>query len=279
MGLYASHRQVLERAIIDDVQSLLILEDDAHLVDDFAIKVKEFLNRVPSDWDGLMLGGQHMMKPLEIAPSVVKCLNCQRTHAYAIRGKYMQDLYALWHSYFGHCDHVMGPFESGYKVYAPDPFVIGQGSTRSDISGRMDPIRFWSGSDIQAKVALISAPHSVIKDLRPLGFHTGYTRDAKTDVDVGIIDIFMKPGSPTNKVRALRDWVAMVRGEASVFENGVCVIWLPEINDEIRQVCRKAVGPELIELNVNSVADLAQRLPNVPSPPSPRPCGCAGNAA
>lgn len=279
-GCMQSHRQILEHAILEGVDSLLVLEDDAYTVDSFPEKAAEFVKNLPSNWDGLMLGGQHMGSPPSVVPGIVKCQNCQRTHAYAVRGKYMRDLYALWHSYFGHCDHVMGPFQARYNVYAPDPFLIGQGSTRSDISGRLDPLRMWSGTELKAEIALISAPHAIIRDLRPLGVHTGYTRDPGTDIDVGIRDIFLRPDSYISRVRKLRQWAEMVRGEASAFENGLCVIWLPEINDEVRQVCRKAIGNELIELNVNSVAEFIRSRMNGDRKHNPqRPCGCGNNAA
>jgi hypothetical protein len=84
-GCMQSHRQILERAIQDDVNALLVLEDDACFQTNFRAAVERFLATVPSDWDQLMLGGQHMIPPEPVALGVVRCLNCQRTHSYAIQ--------------------------------------------------------------------------------------------------------------------------------------------------------------------------------------------------
>ena len=77
-GCMQSHRQVLERALMDDVQSLLVLEDDACMPPGFVVEVGDFLDEVPENWDQLMLGGQHIgPPPCRISERVVKCVNCQ----------------------------------------------------------------------------------------------------------------------------------------------------------------------------------------------------------
>ena len=122
-GCMQSHRQILERAVMDDVRALLVLEDDACFRTTFRDDAMRFLSSVPPDWDGLMLGGQHInCNPVAVLPGIVRCVNCQRTHAYAVRGRYLRDLYQKWCSSSGHCDHVMGPFQVNYNVYAPSRF-------------------------------------------------------------------------------------------------------------------------------------------------------------
>lgn len=149
-GCLQSHRQVLEAAILDNVNSILVLEDDAVLVDDFESKVKKFLRAVPSDWEGLMLGGQHFVVPTQVKDGVLRCANCQRTHAYAVRGRLLKDLYSRWHARetWGHCDHVLGPFTANYKTYAPRHFLIGQNSGKSNINGKTNPVKFWNPARI-----------------------------------------------------------------------------------------------------------------------------------
>jgi hypothetical protein len=149
VGCMMSHRAVLGAAIADGVRSLLVLEDDLCLAKDFAVKVAQFLARVPDDWEGLMFGGQHMSRPTTIVGgsaseiSVVRCINAQRTHAYAVRGKWLRDLHAAWEQYIGHCDHRMGAMEKQYFIYAPAPWLAGQDSGRSDITGHQDVQRWW----------------------------------------------------------------------------------------------------------------------------------------
>jgi len=151
-GCMQSHRQILERAIIDNVKRLLVLEDDLILCDEFPDKIAKFLESVPDDWDQLMLGGQHKQNPQKIGPGVVQCFNCQRTHAYAIRGRFLRSLYQRWVSSQGHCDHIMGPFQENYLVYAPDPFLAGQAQSKSDISGKIHAATFWAPSSEKQSV-------------------------------------------------------------------------------------------------------------------------------
>jgi len=111
----------------------------------FAEKVRTFLAEVPDDWDQLMLGGQHYGSARGRTDNarIVRCTNCQRTHAYALRGRFLRDLYQRWmETRSGHCDHVMGPMQRNYRVYAPEPFLCGQGQGKSDIRGSLDPVRF-----------------------------------------------------------------------------------------------------------------------------------------
>ncbi len=160
-GCMQSHRQVLERAILDGVESLLVLEDDACVRPTFCEEIDRFLTSVPSDWDGLMLGGQHICSPpVRLVPGIVRCVNCQRTHAYAARGRYLRDLYQKWCSSQGHCDHIMGPFAARYQVYAPDPFVFGQERSKSDISGSLNPRKFWTPPSADQPVVLLDAPRN-----------------------------------------------------------------------------------------------------------------------
>jgi GR25 family glycosyltransferase involved in LPS biosynthesis len=144
-GCLLSHRQALDRAISDGVRSLLILEDDACPAENFAERATRFLDAVPDDWDGLMLGAQHLTKPLPVAPGVARCTLANRAHAYAVRGRFMEVLSQFWHrNTVDHCDIVLASLMPHFKIYAPDPILIGQDRGVSDITGRQEQLRFWS---------------------------------------------------------------------------------------------------------------------------------------
>ena len=162
-GCMQSHRQIVERALLDGVKTLLVLEDDAQLVPDFAARVGEFLGRVPDDWHGLMFGGEHWRPsrlafggelwrtmigtPARVVEGVVRCKCCARTHAYAARGDYLKELYRHWHGTAGHCDQRMSELQMRWRVYAPSPeFLVGQAPGMSDIdgTGKAHDARFWN---------------------------------------------------------------------------------------------------------------------------------------
>ena len=148
LGCLRSHVRVLEDTMQAGADSVLVFEDDAVFCkDSFGGQLERFMSRVPADWDCIMLGGGHSSQPTLIddrqQPHVVKCFETHRTHAYAVRGQFMRDLYVAWIDAKGHCDHVLGSMMRSRKVYAPFPFLVGQGEGESDISGQHNLERFW----------------------------------------------------------------------------------------------------------------------------------------
>lgn len=195
-GCRQSHLRVLEDAMMDGVNSILVLEDDVRFVPNFEEKLKAFMKVVPDDWEGLMLGGQSMdpgPSPTGI-DGVMKAHNTQRTHAYVVRGlEPMQDLYRLWARCDRHIDHWFGQWQVKHAVYQPDPWLCGQDETPSDISGRKnEAVRYWNRGLVDAKnhpmVVLIS-DRSVAESLRNLGFHFGYTREPISGKDRGLTNL------------------------------------------------------------------------------------------
>lgn len=150
-GCHQSHVAVMQRAVQDGITSLLVLEDDAVLAEGFAHRAQEFLAAVPHDWDGLMLGGQHLNPPEMLSCGIVRVLNGNRTHAYALRSKYLIAAYQHLCDYPDHAkrprfhvDHRLGMLHKQFRIYAPDTWLIGQGQSVSDIAEVQRGERFWS---------------------------------------------------------------------------------------------------------------------------------------
>ncbi len=260
-GCLRSHQLVLERALADGAEPLLVLEDDAVVRPDFAAKLEEFLQAVPDDWDQLMLGGQHMGGSEPVKPGVVRCLNCQRTHAYVIRGAMLRDLYREWCSSRTnrHCDHVMGPFQSRFRVYAPDPFLVGQRRSRSDITHGHNPEKWWIPPTGKEAVYLLHCPPDVVKGLRKRhGVHTGHNRDRQTDVDNGLRHLFSLP--PEYHEAKLRKWVSDLQWEC-VSGAGVLGVWHPQATAEL---LRRCWGGPVVEVAADTVEAAAAQLKESP---------------
>jgi hypothetical protein len=243
-GCMQSHRQVLERAIMDEVGSLLVLEDDADFGPDFLQQVQMFLYTVPPDWEQLMLGGQHIKPAIPLKEGVVRCVDTQRTHAYAIRGQYMKDLYQLWCSRAGHCDHIMGPFQTKRQVYAPSPFIVAQGAGKSDITGRLDAKRNWSSHSMPPVVVLQFEEgvnqRAKVEEFKKDGFHIGYWLDEATGMDRGVLKLMEEPAHM--RTRFLKDWWNAVRREAEAIDMGVVCLWHPHAPDIFHKV-QEATNP------------------------------------
>lgn len=148
-GCARSHINVLERCLRDGLKSVLIMEDDALIAQDFGEKARGFFEAVPGDWDGVMLGGQHgradRFPPIPVAGTtkVVRCRNSGRTHCYGLRGEAIGELYRRWVYATEHIDWMASAIQRAMRVYAPVPFLVAQAGGRSDITGRVEPERQW----------------------------------------------------------------------------------------------------------------------------------------
>jgi hypothetical protein len=144
-GCMLSHRTVLSSAINEGVKSLLVLEDDAKPVPEFSKLAGYFLHRVPTDWECLMFGAEHLQPPTRVMPGIVQCVGAIRCHAYAVRGPMMQILLSYWNAAKSdHCDLILASLMRHFKTYAPEPLLIAQDAGYSDISCRGERLRFIS---------------------------------------------------------------------------------------------------------------------------------------
>ncbi|MFO0824984.1 MAG: glycosyltransferase family 25 protein [Gemmataceae bacterium] len=263
-GCLQSHRQVLDQAIRDHVKALLVLEDDACFRGDFRIQAEKFLNAVPSDWDQLMLGGQHMATAAPVVPGVVRCHKCHRTHAYAIRGRFLRDLSRHWDTASGHCDHVMGNLQPEYRVFAPDPFLVGQAAGPSDISGTTNSRKFWVPPPANAAITLIRCPNEVITRLRTRGLNTGDEPDPTTGIDRHLL-LAMRAPAPYPGLTAC---VERILWDVASGNGRVGAIWHPQITPEILGIATRrpirVVDAETLEAGLRLLPELRDRLPTTP---------------
>jgi hypothetical protein len=149
-GCQLSHRAVLDRALADGLKNVLVLEDDAYPVVGFAQQVQKFLRSVPNDWDCLMLGAQHLRPPIPITEGVVRCVASNRTHAFAVRGKFLKTIRDVWAlNQTDHCDIVLSSMMRIFKAYAPDPLLIGQDGGESDVTNLNERLRFLAASQVE----------------------------------------------------------------------------------------------------------------------------------
>jgi hypothetical protein len=146
-GCRQAHLKVLSSAWRRGVDSTLVLEDDAVFLPGFSEAWKDLHPRVPAPCSMLMLGGEHVVRPLPAGAHLVRCVNTRRTHAYIIKLKAIPLLMRTWSLSRQHIDHSSTEFQARSWTYAPTTFLVGQAAGWSDISDKENPaIRFWAAT-------------------------------------------------------------------------------------------------------------------------------------
>jgi len=238
-GCMQSHKRVLQDAIDDGVEKLLVMEDDVCFADTFCVSIKRFLQKVPDDWDQLMIGGQHFNlhgEPPLVRPGVVRCTDCERPHCHAVRGNYMLKLLERWHgggpfNGLGHCDWIMGrdpELQFAHKVYAPRKFLAGQERGQSDINGGLLPRKFWNPPGRNLSVICLLAPPEVVAELEQYGFCTGQGCGHDGRLDHALKKIFASTRKNSGvKVEKLCEWINLLQWELAADPQFVCTIAHP----------------------------------------------------
>ena len=141
---FQSHRQALQTALNDDLQTILILEDDCVFSTDFVVRSVEFFRNLPEDWELAWFGGHHLANPIFMKPGIVRSTSIDRTHAYALNRRGMERLYALWSRWHtGHCDWALSAAIKEFKSYCVYPWLVGQRGGYSDITWTVKPAEWW----------------------------------------------------------------------------------------------------------------------------------------
>ncbi len=158
-GCFRSHYRVLEDALNEDVDSILVFEDDVAFVPRFAERAQNFFAALPSDWEIIYLGGKHLHReiqlPIRVNPEVYRPFNVHSSFAYGLRGRAtIERVYEhinspeRWGQ--GHCiDHRLGEMHHQYPggVYTPATWLAGHRAGRSTIRSSVNADEFFPDAD------------------------------------------------------------------------------------------------------------------------------------
>lgn len=255
-GCRMSHLRILQDCLMDGVEPVLVLEDDADVRPGFGDRCRDFLRNIPDDWEGVMLGGQHHRPPSNVSGGVVRATYCQRTHAYIARGKYLRGLQVRWGNCTRHIDWEMGDWQHQFRVYAPRPWLIGQGGGRSDIRGAIKPPEWWIQPSGLEPVLVLHCPRPVMDQLRRRGLHAGHRRDAD-GVDVGLPPCLDRSLAEPQRTARLAAWIQQIQWEC-VAGSTLCTVWHPDATgDDVRA----AWGGEVVEVAADSADAVLAQIP------------------
>jgi len=136
-----AHAEVLTAAWSDDVETLLVLEDDADPLPALDGGFSSVVGRLPSDWLGVWLGGYHQSDPVKLDGGLCRLTGTVATHAYLLnRGGMECCRHSIDSRPMRVVDQTYCQMHSEVaRFYAPDPFLIGTIASYSDIDAKVAP--------------------------------------------------------------------------------------------------------------------------------------------
>jgi hypothetical protein len=158
-GCYRTHLRIWEDCLNRDIQSVLILEDDAVCVENFREKTELFWKHLPNDWEMVYLGGQHIQEnlrlPRKLNEWVYQPFNVNRCHCYGFRGRKMIEKAYRHLNHFEawnvahHIDHYLGELHKKMEhgLYVPREWLVAQCEGQSDICGKNLESRLFMSSE------------------------------------------------------------------------------------------------------------------------------------
>ncbi|NGX29080.1 MAG: hypothetical protein K940chlam1_01273 [Candidatus Anoxychlamydiales bacterium] len=98
LGCVCSHLKVVDWAIEQDLDNVLILEDDCYFLDDtnFITQAVDYFFKIVPSWDIFMLGGYFEKIEKSKYPLINRVKKAYRAHSYAISKKYLPVIKKLY---------------------------------------------------------------------------------------------------------------------------------------------------------------------------------------
>jgi GR25 family glycosyltransferase involved in LPS biosynthesis len=210
-GCLQSHVRVVQDALRDGVERLLVVEDDCIWQATAASMVEEFMEEVPGGWGQIYFGGQlrGSHRPTKVGNSarVMKAPSVHRTHVYALSKEYMVKflrhvLHAPDHIEAAsgakgkierrHIDHQLEVAQrrGDWPVYIPSFWIAGQGENLSTINLKQQTTKWWHqswGETYRRLPLVVIDADTLLSPDHKRHLHFGYTIDAEDSrVDLGV---------------------------------------------------------------------------------------------
>jgi len=141
LALVKTNVNILEDAIKNNYNSILILEDDVEFTDQVK-NMESFFKSLPEDWDMLYFGGNHNTHMGKKPPNLVNDKVCKlhytfSTHCVAINKKSFVEVLNRIKKYDNALDVIYVELQKSLNVYSFYPLIATQRVSFSDIENKM----------------------------------------------------------------------------------------------------------------------------------------------
>lgn len=136
-GVLMSHLEIIKECKKDGVKNVLILEDDVYFTPEIA-KLDEYMNLVPSDWDFIYFGGNHVygQPPQLLNDKILKLNYTVALHCVAIKSSMFDVIEVVLPKMKKQVDAYYAELHNTFNAYGFYPNMAKQIAGFSDIQNR-----------------------------------------------------------------------------------------------------------------------------------------------
>jgi GR25 family glycosyltransferase involved in LPS biosynthesis len=131
-GLLTTNIKIINEAISENLNSILIIEDDCYFTDEI-IDIDTYFDCLPNDWDMLYMGGNHLVQPTIINEKIGKVYSTYTTHFVGIKSTIFQDILKNIEPKHQPIDVIYSNIHNKYNTYTFIPAIAKQQKGFSDI--------------------------------------------------------------------------------------------------------------------------------------------------
>lgn len=138
LGVLETHLQIIQKCKENGFKNVLILEDDVYFTEELN-KVDEYMSMVPSDWDFIYFGGNHVygQPPQLVNDKIIKLNFTVALHCVAINNTMFDVIEAILPKRQKQVDAYYAELHNRFNAYGFYPNMAKQTAGFSDIQNRI----------------------------------------------------------------------------------------------------------------------------------------------
>lgn len=134
IGLILTNIKLFEDAISKNYQSIIVAEDDCIFTDE-VLKIQEYYNNLPTDWDMVYFGGNHQSEPIAINEYFNRLQHTFTTHFIIFKNTVFVEILERIKNLDSQLDVMYCDLQKKYSVYCSNRLIATQLPSHSDIEG------------------------------------------------------------------------------------------------------------------------------------------------
>lgn len=138
LGILTTHMGIIQKSYDEGLKNVLILEDDVTFTNEL-IKLDEYMQSVPENWDMIYFGGNHLYgkPPLRVNDKIIKLNFSVAIQCVAIKNTIFETILAILPHKKKAVDTYYAQLQNGYNAYGFYPNMAKQSVGFSDIQNKV----------------------------------------------------------------------------------------------------------------------------------------------